>query len=233
MAENTNSSCENVEDHLNRVTTIVLADSILNGAACNDPSLKLIAKPGYGLHDIKELLNTVMEEKLPDLKTVVISLGSNDVRRTKSAPSTQIQLQDAVETIQNHLPEAEVFISGITPRKGQTKDVIQDCNNIRLVNEYARLLASSKSGVHFISTEGLFKLPHPNALQRYQKDDKLGIHLTKQGRKEVLNCIMQSIRQQQQSTPQSKKRGRSGNQTPQSSEKSSKTQKFESNPNTP
>ena len=213
------------EEIVDEVITVILSDSMLNEVTNKDPAVKIIAKPGYSLDNTKDLISVVMKQKLPYMENVVLCLGTLDIQRTQSAPVTQIKLQKAIQTVQAHLPDVEVFVSAIVPRRGKSNEVVQDCNNIHLVNEYAKLISSPKPHVHFISNATLFNLPHPNAVGRYKKDDKFGIHLNKQGKSDLLkNMKMNCVSQRYTSTPVSKKRFRSTD-TPQSSEKSAKAYK--------
>jgi len=210
------------------ITTVILGDCILSNVDNRDKSVKIYAKPGYGFDNTKELVNSLMEEKLPNLERVVLSLGSNDVRRTNSAPLIQLKLQNAIEIVRDYLPEVIIFVSGINPRKGSSKEVSTDNEIIRLVNEFAKLLSSPKKNLFFVSTAAIFNIPHPNALQRYKKDDKQGRQLNSQGQKDLLNWITSSIVQQYASSPNLKKRNRSRTSTPQSSEKFPKSCRLES-----
>ena len=210
------------------ISTVVLGDSILNGAKCKNQDVKIVALSGAGYKQTNQLLNTVMDQKHPNLKNVVLALGGNDVRRMKSAPQTQLLMQDAIQAVQSNLPGVHVYVAGIVPMKGNTKDTIQTNQIGKLVNEFAQLLAQKNEDLHYISVEALFNLPHPNALARYYKDDKYGIHLNNGGKNDLINWIEQAILTATKSG--TAKRTRSDNGTPPSAEKLAKAGRRDSAP---
>ena len=99
-----------------------------------------------------------------------------------------------------------------------------DNSNIKLVNEYARLYSQSQDRCDYISVEALFNIPHPNALQRYARDDKSGVHLNGGGKNDLLNWIAEALPSDVGNT---NKRLRSEN-TPPSAEKVSKERRTDS-----
>ena len=133
---------------------------------------------------------------------------------------------NAVETVINHLPDATVYISGITHIKGSTAEIQKSNKLIIQVNESMKMYAEQREDVHFISTAGLFNFPSQNALNRFQTNDLSGVHLTAAGKSDVVHHILEGLKQQELKTP-TKKRVRSNNETPPSLEKPGKAGKVD------
>jgi predicted NAD-dependent protein-ADP-ribosyltransferase YbiA (DUF1768 family)/lysophospholipase L1-like esterase len=216
---------DEVEDHIVQ-DTLIIADSILTDVKV-EKEVVLIARSGATLKDTEELLMAGLKESEdPNIGAVVIALGTNDIKNTESSPKTIVQLNKAIETVNETFPEAEVFLSGIIPRKGQTKN-ITNCNlKSGEVNQYMQEYAKSMSTVSYISNTELFNVKKVQIKELYAHKDTSGLHLTQSGRRKLMINILDHVKKNEQSrTPASNKRNRSmlGN-TPTSAEQDSKRQ---------
>jgi lysophospholipase L1-like esterase len=157
-----------------------------------------------------------------NIVAVVVALGINDLKESMSAPATQVYVNKAIDTVQECYPEAKVYLSGITPRKGNTKTII-NCNaRAAEVNQYMREYAKANTAIHYINNSDVFN-PKKVQIQHMYTKEANGVHLTALGKNRLMTNITEQVRNvQQHSTPASRKRGRSGTGTPPSAEKDPK-----------
>lgn len=151
---------------------LILGDSMFNHVE-NKDNCMIVAKPGSSLKDTEQLLLGAGGDKVNNVSDVVIALGRNDVE-SESAETVNDLLDNAVCLVQNALPDVQVHVSSILPKKGEIqtdlkrKHILEHCasmqeNNIGFINNEKLFLdkpamyAEDQSKIH-INTDGKMTL---------------------------------------------------------------------------
>ena len=125
----------------------------------------------------------------------------------------------AVDEVHSVFPDANIYVSGLLPKKGDKNASKHFNEKVQEINIY--LNESYKDENHkakFIGNTDLCK----NSKKFYSQSDMSGIHLSKQGQDEVVGNIVTAI----SNSKNMKKRCRSPVGTPLSTEKDTKARKF-------
>ena len=205
-------------------TTIVIGDSILVGAECDQDNTTIIAETGAQLTNIAPLLQKA-RKAAPQVDNVVIALGVNDIMKTESVGATNALCYKAISKTETVLPEARIFVSGVVPRKESDNPncKAKACNEkIKEVNEYLRETAKVSENVFFLGNSNTFK---KNAQTNfYKKGDS--IHLNPTGKAELVRIITEGVEKKSKEVSKTpgKKRAHSHN-TPPSAKRDAKVRK--------
>ena len=199
--------------------TLVLSDSILNGAQCSQ-STSITAESGAGLRSISSLIaKSQADENSPQVDNAVIALGTNDLKDNHSSGATNALYSKAVDTVAREFPSAHIFVSAILPRK-DTSGHYKDYNDkVADINKFLWEYAKGSENVTFIGNSNTFKkTPH----NYYLSQDRSGIHLSRDGQKKLVQIIEEAVAKAAKET---KKRLRSAQETPPSASKDAKVRK--------
>ena len=98
---------------------LILGDSMFNHVE-NKDNCMIVAKPGSSLKDTEQLLLGAGGDKVNNVSGVVIALGRNDVV-SESSETVNDLLDKAVCLVQNALPDVQVHVSSILPKKPKFK----------------------------------------------------------------------------------------------------------------
>lgn len=219
---------ESEQEEVNPQCTLIIGDSLLAGTK-TDASVKLVTKSGATFRDMEDLLlssrTTVEDTEVVD---VVIALGTNDLKNTGNVSGTILQLQQAVATTIESFPEADIYMSSIPHRHGSPKVVSGYNKLIDQTNNFMSEFAKQQKRIHFIKNYSIFESSKGQLCKIYDVSDKLGVHLTNQGKQKLVQNILQSVISVRSKVTPVKgriKRFRSEN-TPPSVEKGQKSQRI-------
>ena len=190
-------------------------------------NIKIVAEPGASLEKISPLIQRAKQE-VKNIKNVVLALGTNDVSNTSSSGATSALFLKAITKVEQAIPGANVFTSGITLKKDNQPGVpntkVKVCNEkIKEINDFLKETVKTSENQWFIGNSNTLKATATNI---YKKSDNT--HLNAMGVATLLRLISDGVEKAKTSSKKAagKKRPRSQG-TPPSSKKDSKLRREE------
>ena len=229
---NENDKSEGEDDDEPEDCILVIADSVLAGTGTEE-NVILAAQSGAKLKDTETMLLSGKEQtENKHVSDIVLALGTNDITSTGNTNATILQLQKAVHTTMETFPDANIYMSSVTPRRGPSRSTAHLVNNvnrkIEAVNDFMGELAKSDPKLHYIKNHKVFEVPKGQENKIHSVTDSLGVHLTPEGRKRLMRNIIDRVKQIIQTKTPSVSRSKRirSEDTPPSAEKDQKTLKL-------
>ena len=198
--------------------TVVIGDSILAGADCENDNIVIQAESGASLDKVSPLLEKA-RKSAKHIDNVVLALGINDIRNTESVGATSALYYKACTKVEETIPEAKIYISGIVPRKDTGNP--NGNEQIKGVNEYVKDIAKVTENVSFLGNSNTFNVTAK--VNYYRKGDH--IHLNAVGQAKLLSIIEEGIKKDKETAKSTSKKRVLSLGTPPSGQKDPKMRK--------
>jgi len=149
-----------------REKCLVLGDSIVRNVGAEKPNMRVECFPGIRADQLRR----VMENRdLGHSDTVVIHVGTNDVRRSRNLDYVMGEVYDLVNTAKAKFPGSRLVLSGVLRNKGVT------WRRVGAVNDRLEWVASNL-GATFVD---------PNSWIRDVDFGRDGLHLNRNGARQL------------------------------------------------
>ena len=223
QAEGDNDAASVISNHdvppLEDCKSVILGASLVKNMGFDDTTL-LVSKSGTSASEVDDLLQ-IAEAKIEveDVEKVLVHLGTNDLMKSHGdVDAVKLNMVEAVGKVRGVFPTAHIGIAAIPPRKGKSANVNKYNNDARSVNHYVKALTERDTNMQFLDTTKIFAPGGDHVVKRLYSDrDSSGVHFSAEGITELQREIEAFLAAQD-----SRKRQRSDNETPSSSEKMTK-----------
>jgi hypothetical protein len=105
---------DTVQGHLKGGECLVLGDSIIRNVGTECPDMKVECLPGIRTEQLQRVIE---RRKLGSPESVVIHVGTNDLRRTGNLDYVMGGVYDLVSTAKTKFSSSRVVLSGVLRRK--------------------------------------------------------------------------------------------------------------------
>ena len=170
-----------------KITKVVFGASNCCGLEMNDPNCVVIAESGISAENIEQLFDKTKECKAESIKTVIIHLGTNDLKQTRNdSDVTAMRMMNAVSlTMAKFKNLDQVGVASVPPKRGKGNEHYN--STVRNLNTFMRKFCEKTCNVQYIDNDPIFmpKGGHP-AKVMFNKDDQSCIHFSPFGRHRVV-----------------------------------------------
>ncbi|WAR01915.1 LOW QUALITY PROTEIN: hypothetical protein MAR_008473, partial [Mya arenaria] len=160
---------------------IILGDSNCARIHVKDPDIRNVSFSGISITSVDSLISKVKIGDNEAVASVVIHLGTNDMRN-RSSDDIIADTNRALITVAETWPDVPVAFSSILPHKG-TNPLVKSMNSAaKQINKNILRLCQSKNNFHYLDNDHSFNKFNKSF---YDPRDPTGVHVSDEGAEEL------------------------------------------------